>query len=197
MQQQEIKDFQAIVWRYYETYGRHDMPWRRPEKDGSFNPYKIMLSEVMLQQTQVTRVIPKYQQFLTRFPDLASLANAEMGEVLRAWNGLGYNRRAKFLHQAARILVNDYHSAFPMSQAELVKLPGIGPNTAGAILAYTYNQPVVFIETNIRTVFIHHFFNDQSGVTDKQIYEAVTRTLSVNKSSARTWYWALMIMVCF
>ncbi|HVX24272.1 MAG TPA: hypothetical protein VG992_02945 [Candidatus Saccharimonadales bacterium] len=140
----------------------------------------------MLQQTQVARAIPKYEQFLTLFPTATSLAATPLGDVLRAWSGLGYNRRAKYLWQAAQQLSD----SFPTDIAALVQLPGIGPNTAGAVLAYSFNQPVVFIETNIRTVFIHHFFNDQIDVTDKSVLEIVATTLDIEHP--REWYWALM-----
>lgn len=208
-------EFQETVWEYYRGHGR-DLPWRQPEADGSFDPYKIMVSELMLQQTQVSRVIPKYRQFLRDFPDVQALAAAPLGEVLKAWNGLGYNRRAKYLWQAAVQVADDLQGGFPQTLQGLVALPGIGPNTAGAILAYAYNQPVVFIETNIRTVFIHHFFQDQKDIPDQEILGLVSETLPkgeeqqpvreadlnslqkaamrnpVGVSHYREWYWALM-----
>jgi A/G-specific adenine glycosylase len=118
------------------------------------------------------------------------LAKAELGDVLSAWTGLGYNRRAKFLHQAAHAIVDDYNSQLPTTEVELMKLPGVGAGTAGAIMAYAYNQPVVFLETNIRTVFIHHYFHDQSGIPDREIRQLVERTLDTERP--REWYWALM-----
>lgn len=166
------------------------MPWRLPTSDGTFNPYKIMVSELMLQQTQVPRVIPKYHEFVAKFPDAPSLAKASLGEVLKAWSGLGYNRRAKFLWQAAQHIVDGLDGKFPRTSEGLVVLPGVGKNTAGAIMAYAYNAPVVFIETNIRTVFIHHFFSGQTDVADKDIATKVAETLMAN--NAREWYWALM-----
>jgi A/G-specific adenine glycosylase len=194
-----IAEFQKIVWQYYDQHGRHDLPWRLPESGGGFDPYKIMVSEVMLQQTQVNRVITKYAQFLELFPTVSDLAKANLGDVLVAWQGLGYNRRAKFLWQAAQMVCNELDGEFPKDQRELTKLPGVGVNTAGAILAYTYNQPVSFIETNIRTVYIHHFFADlESGavVHDKQVSDLVKATLpkrtDENESHIRFWYWALM-----
>jgi len=181
-----VQDFRAEVLRYYQDFGRHDLPWRA----GPFNPYAIMVSEIMLQQTQVSRVIPKYREFLERFPDVQSLAAAPLGDVLRAWSGLGYNRRAKYLHQAAQQIANDYSGEFPRTVPELVKLSGIGMNTAGAIMAYAFNQPVSFIETNIRTVFIHHFFHDETGIPDKEILGLVKQTF--DSKNPREWYWALM-----
>ena len=186
----DIISFQAQVWDYYHDHGRHDLPWRRADPDGSFDPYKIMVSELMLQQTQVARVIPKYYQFLEMFPTIQSLAGAELGDVLRIWTGLGYNRRAKFLQQAGQTIVSDFSGVFPATPQDLVKLSGVGCNTAGAILAYAFNQPVTFVETNIRTVFIHHFFKDESAISDAVILNLVTR--SQDSDNPRQWYWALM-----
>jgi A/G-specific adenine glycosylase len=182
--------FQTMVREYYRTQGRHDLPWRQADLNGSFDSYKIMVSELMLQQTQVSRVRPKYQAFLRTFPTLATLAEAPLAEVLRAWSGLGYNRRAKFLQQAAQRIMHDYQGEFPHEVSELQKLPGIGPNTAGAIAAYAFNEPVVFIETNIRSVFINYFFEDQTAISDQAIRELVAETL--DRQQPREWYWALM-----
>ncbi len=182
------KQFLETVWGYYVQSGRKELPWRTPEPDGNFDLYKIMVSELMLQQTQVSRVVPKYHEFLTQFPTVHHLAEAELGDVLRAWQGLGYNRRARYLWQAAQIVDNLKH--FPIAAEELVKLPGIGINTAGAITAYVYNAPVTFIETNIRTVYIHHFFADQVDVSDKEILLLVAQTLDLE--NPREFYWALM-----
>jgi A/G-specific adenine glycosylase len=184
------KAFQTTIWEYYRTYGRHDLPWRQPEPDGSFSPYKIMVSEIMLQQTQVPRVIPKYIAFLEQFPTVQALAIAPLADVLTAWSGLGYNRRAKFLWQSAHMVTDRYQGIFPKTHKELVALPGIGPNTAGAILAYAYDTPMVFIETNIRTVFIHHFFADQQAVSDAALLSIIEDSLP--PTNTREWYWALM-----
>lgn len=173
-------DFQELVWQKgHELY--REMPWRQDTR-----PYYILVSELMLQQTQVERVIPKFQEFITAFPDERVLAGSDLASVLRLWQGLGYNRRAKFLHEAARAVVVD----FPDSFEELIKLPGVGKNTAGAILAYSFNQPSIFIETNIRTVYIHHFFADDFDVNDKQIIEKLGQT--IDHEHPREFYWALM-----
>jgi A/G-specific adenine glycosylase len=161
MDERTRAEFREAVWDFYHDHGRHDLPWRLPEADGSFDPYKILVSEIMLQQTQVPRVILKYEAFLAKFPDVKSLAVANLGEVLSAWNGLGYNRRAKFLLSAAQKTMRDFGGTFPADAAELQQLPGVGANTAGAVAVYAFNQPAAFIETNIRTVFIHHFFGEQ------------------------------------
>lgn len=186
---QQYTNFTDTVWTYYHDYGR-DLPWRHSTQSDAFDPYLILVSEIMLQQTQVQRVIHKYQEFLALFPTVASLAEAPLADVLRAWQGLGYNRRAKFLWQAAQTVVQQYNGVFPSDQNSLVGLPGVGVNTAGAILAYAFNKPVVFIETNIRTVFIHHFFTDRDDVHDKELLPLIADTL--DQHNPREWYWALM-----
>lgn len=190
MERQKVRNFLATVELYYAAHGRHDLPWRVAEPGGAFDPYKIMVSELMLQQTQVPRVIPKYEAFLRQFPTVRSLAEARLGDVLIAWQGLGYNRRAKFLWLAAQKLVGEYGGNLPNDQRALEGLPGVGSNTAGAILAYAFNEPVVFIETNIRTVYIHHFFKDGINVPDAAIRVAVGETL--DRQNPRAFYWSLM-----
>lgn len=188
------KAFVKEVIRYY-TQNARELPWRFPDANGSFNPYKILVSEIMLQQTQVQRVIPKYMEFLKAYPDVQSLAQASLGDVLRLWSGLGYNRRAKFLWQAAQMVVTEYDGIFPTGQAELTRLPGVGVNTAGAICAYAYKQRVVFIETNIRTVFINHFFKNRIDVHDSNLRPLLEQALKEAQAqglSPREWYWALM-----
>lgn len=188
MTDEQRRVFQKTVWEFYRYNGRTGLPWRMPES--SLDPYKIMVSEVMLQQTQVSRVIPKYAEFLTLFPNMQTLAAAPLASVLAVWNGLGYNRRAKFLWQAAQAIVQVHNGRVPAVPHELIELPGIGKNTAGAILAYAYNQPVTFIETNVRTVYIHHFFVDETDVSDALILELAQATLDLEHP--REWYWALM-----
>lgn len=185
-----IRRFQDTVLEYYDQQARHTLPWRMAESDGSFDPYKITVSELMLQQTQVQRVIPKFTAFIEQFPSVQSLAAAPLSEVLAAWSGLGYYRRAKFLHQAAQQVVEQYNGIFPDTVAQLQKLPGIGVNTAGAIIVYSFNQPIIFIETNIRTVFIYHFFQSETIVDDTEITQIVQQSLI--DVDPRQWYWALM-----
>ena len=162
-----------------------DMPWRDDTQ-----PYYVLVSELMLQQTQVARVIPKFQAFIDRFPDISSLATADLAEVLIMWQGLGYNRRAKFLHEAAKRIVRDYDGDFPDMRQAILDLPGVGPNTCGAIEAYAFNRPSLFIETNIRTVFIHHFFPESAEVADADILERLRQT--IDREHPREFYWALM-----
>lgn len=161
------------------------MPWRQDTL-----PYYVLVSELMLQQTQVARVVPKFEAFVARFPNEHSLADASLADVLHLWQGLGYNRRAKFLHDAAKKIVSDFGGTFPESEHEIKSLPGVGTNTTGAILAYAFNRPAVFIETNIRTVFINHFFADELEVHDRVIAERLSETL--DREHVREYYWALM-----
>lgn len=180
MHRDQSKQFQRYMFGWYRMYGRHELPWRL-----TADPYAILVSELMLQQTQVSRVIPKYLAFLERFPNLESLRSTQLVEVLRLWQGLGYNRRAKYLWQLAQQV-----GQLPTTEAQLRQLHGIGPYTAAAICAFAYNQPVVMIETNIRTVFLYHFFHQQEAVSDKEILSVLSETL--DRSNARQWYWALM-----
>lgn len=181
-----IDNFWKSTRDYYQNHQR-DMPWREPEPNGSFDAYKILVSELMLQQTQVPRVIPKYREFVAKFPNVHSLAKARLSEVIKAWSGLGYNRRAKYLHEAAKYLAVKPQ---PWKYEDLLTLKGIGPNTTAAICVYAYNEPRTFIETNIRTVYIHHFFADQSGIADKDILSLLEQTL--DRKNPREFYWALM-----
>jgi A/G-specific adenine glycosylase len=145
----------------------------------------------MLQQTQVPRVVPKYKQFTHRFPSFQALADASTAEVLTHWKGLGYNRRAVHLKQTAEAVMQQYQGRLPDDYNELVKLPGIGPYTARAVQAFAFNIPSVFIETNIRTVFLSHFFSGrQAPVDDKEVYLLIEQTL--DRDNPREWYYALM-----
>jgi A/G-specific adenine glycosylase len=180
----EVIAFRAAILEHYLTHGR-DLPWRRTR-----DPYKVLVSEMMLQQTQVGRVIEKYGPFVERFGDFTALAGAPLVEVLALWKGLGYNRRALFLSKIARIVVDYHGGVLPESPQELARLPGIGPNTAGAIAAFAFNRPVVFVETNIRAVFIHRFFEGSDRVRDDEILPLVAATL--DREDPRRWYWALM-----
>lgn len=180
----DIALFKETVLSHYRAHGR-DLPWRRTR-----DPYRILVSEVMLQQTQVSRVAEKFGPFVERFKDFPVLSAAPLIEVLSFWRGLGYNRRALYLKEIARIVIDQYAAKLPDSPGELVKLPGIGSNTAGSIAAFAFNRPVVFIETNIRSVFIHHFFPDATDVRDSRILPLVEATL--DRENPRLWYWALM-----
>lgn len=179
--------FRAVVWRFYREHGRHDLPWRKTQ-----DPYRILVSEIMLQQTQVERVMPFYRAFISRFPTAGKLAAAPLSEVLMAWQGLGYNRRAKMLHQAAHGLkaVRFGRLAGEKLISALQSLPGVGPYTARAVAAFAFNADVTFVETNIRTLVIHHFFPRREKVSDAEIDAVLVRVLP--KSRSREWYSALM-----
>ena len=161
------------------------MPWRETD-----DPYRIFVSEIMLQQTQVSRVEEKYKQFIAAFPDFATLDRASLSMVYSVWQGLGYNRRALSLKKAAKIVATEHQGKLPDTQEALVSLPGIGKSTASSILAFAFNRPVVFVETNIRTVFIHFFFPKKITVTDDEILPLVEKC--IYKKAPRIWYWALM-----
>jgi A/G-specific adenine glycosylase len=179
-----VDEFKHLIEEQGRTLYR-DMPWRTDTR-----PYYVLVSELMLQQTQVARVISKFNDFIERFPNEASLASADLSDVLKMWQGLGYNRRAKFLHDAAKLITLNHGGTFPTVRGDLLCLPGVGKNTCGAIEAYAFNRPALFIETNVRTVYIHHFFSDVSDVHDRSIMEKLAATIDHNHP--RQFYWALM-----
>ena len=187
----EETTFVNELWRYYNENARM-LPWRLSEPDGTYNPYKILVSEFMLQQTQVGRVIPKFTTFLERFPSFESLASAQLSEVVALWSGLGYNRRAKYLHEAAKQIAS---REFPVTIDALRELKGVGYNTAAAVLTYTYNQPHKYIETNIRTVYLHYFFCDKNNVSDAELTPFIDRTL--DRKNPREFMWAIMDLGTF
>jgi A/G-specific adenine glycosylase len=179
-----VRAFQKKIYTYYDTHGR-DLPWRNTR-----DPYRILVSEIMLQQTQVDRVIDKYREFLSVFPDFRLLARGRLKKLLSVWQGLGYNRRALALQKLARKVVDDHHGKLPSDPELLIDLPGIGKYTAGAVMAFAFNKPIVFMDTNIRRVFIHEFFHDRENIHDNEIIPLVERTLDT--ISPRKWYNALM-----
>jgi A/G-specific adenine glycosylase len=181
----QIADFRAAVYRHYERHGRNHLPWRKTR-----DPYRILVSEVMLQQTQVPRVLVKYGAFIERFPDFESLAAASLGDVLAAWSGLGYNRRALMLKRAAEKVVSRHGGRLPTRYDELLSLPGVGAATAAEVSAFAYGKAYPFVETNIRAVFIHHFHRKRAKVADSEIIPFVEQTL--DRDDPRRWYYALM-----
>jgi A/G-specific adenine glycosylase len=144
----------------------------------------------MLQQTQVDRVVEKYREFLAAFPDFPALAKAPLPKLLRIWSGMGYNRRALALKAIAQAVVSEHRGRLPSDPDVLLTLPGIGKYTAGAIVAFAFNRPVVFMDTNIRRVYIHEFLHDRRNIHDDELVPLVQQTLDVK--DPRKWYNALM-----
>jgi len=172
--------------KYYRESGRHNLPWRK-----THDPYAILVSEIMLQQTQVDRVVPYFEKWMRVFPTVEKLAYAPLSKVLGEWSGLGYNRRAKLLRECAKAIVENHGGKVPRDFAALVALPAIGPYTAGAIRAFAFDQKEVFIETNIRAALIHHFFPKSKKVPDSKLIPILEASLPKVKSP-REWYSALM-----
>lgn len=181
----DIRAFVTTVTGYWKKEGRHDLPWRHTDA------YGVLVSEIMLQQTQVDRVAPYFERWMRTFPTVEKLARAPLEAVLREWSGLGYNRRAKLLRECAKEIVGRHGGKVPRDFAALVALPAIGPYTAGAIRAFAFDEKEVFIETNIRAVLIHHFFPKSMKVDDKKLIPILKECL-LHIKSAREWYSALM-----
>ncbi len=181
---EEVRKFQKMLYCYYRKHGRN-LPWRLTS-----DPYHILVSEIMLQQTQVQRVMGKYEQFTRKFPDFPSLARSPLRMIFKEWQGLGYNRRALALKRIAQKVMKEFRGNLPASVETLMTFPGIGRATASSIAAFAFHEPTVFIETNIRRVFIHSFFHDKDNIKDTEILPLVEKTLDT--SSPREWYYALM-----
>ena len=147
-----MSEFARQVIEWQRVHGRHDLPWQ-----GTRDPYRIWLSEIMLQQTQVATVIPYYERFLHALPDLESLARADLDQVLGLWSGLGYYSRARNLHACARTIVADLAGRFPDDASQLARLPGIGRSTAAAIAAFAFGRREAILDGNVKRVFCRHF----------------------------------------
>ena len=178
-----IKTIQDTVLRWYGLHAR-SLPWRE-----THNPYKILVSEIMLQQTQVPRVIPKYEAFLQRFPTMKSLAAATSADVIREWKGLGYNRRALNLQRACRIIVSELNDAFPQTVAELMALPGIGRYTAGAIMNFAFNIDTPAVDTNVR-LFVDTMLPTKKVRSENDYYDISAQLAP--KHTAHLWLHAVM-----
>lgn len=179
-----IRAFRSLIYGHFKRHGR-DFPWRR-----RLAPYRVLVSEIMLQQTRTARVAQKYEAFLGRFPDFPSLAAAPLRDVLVAWQGLGYNRRALALKETARQVVERHGGRLPRRRQLLLELPGVGEATAGAVCAFAYNQPEVIIETNIRRVLIRFFFPRKRKIKDGELEVIARRVL--DRKEPRKWHYALM-----
>lgn len=176
-------NFQNKIFSWWEVHKR-DLPWRQTR-----DPYSILVSEMMLQQTQVLRVIPKYAELVEAYPTIKDLAQASAANVLRIWRGMGYNRRALYLHRAAKMIVETYHGVFPVSECLLSKLPGVGTYTARAILVFAFEKNIAMVDTNIRQIITHFFFKARPQ-KEKVIQEIADQLLPKGKSWA--WHQALM-----
>jgi A/G-specific adenine glycosylase len=184
LNQKVINTFQKIIYSYFKQYGR-DFPFRK-----EISPYNVVVSEMMLQQTQTSRVVEKFQQFIQKFPDFQSLANAPLNDVLKVWQGLGYNRRAVALKTISEKVVKEFDGILPADVEILKSFPQIGHNTASSIVAFAFNIPTYFIEVNIRRVYIYFFFPGKTSIDDGNIMPIVRRT--IDPSNVRKWYYALM-----
>ena len=178
-----VSSFQTVIKDYYREYGRV-FPWRE-----TTDPYHILVSEFMLQQTQTSRVVDKYNEFISAFPDVFQLARSPFREVLRVWQGLGYNRRALALHKTAGEIADRFYGQVPDDPILLHQLPGVGEYTASAMIAIAFNKPAIVLDTNIRTVYLYFFFRETEIVGKNEIVLFIEATL--DHDSPREWYYAL------
>lgn len=182
---------EAFVAKVLKAGAAHyrDLPWRNID-----DPYAVLVSEVMLQQTQVARVEDFWRRFLAAFPTIDALAAASPADVLALWQGLGYNRRALALKRCADECSARYAGQLPQSVDELKALPGIGPATAAGVVAFARNEPSCYIETNVRTVFLHELFPEREKVTDRELspYVQDAAACAFEGATPRTWYYALL-----
>ncbi len=186
-QKRACKKLVHATQTYFKNHGRAHLPWRTQQ-----DAYRVMVSEIMLQQTQVERVIPKFTAFMKKFKTPRALARAELAPVYALWSGLGYNRRARFLRDAARAIVEKHNGKVPTTRDELLSLPGIGPYTASAIRIFAYNERDICIETNVRTVFIHHLFPGTTHKVHDAQLEPYIAYCVVQVDSPRDFYAGLM-----
>jgi A/G-specific adenine glycosylase len=182
--QKQVLQFQDMIYDHYRQCGRV-FPWR-----STTDPYAILVSEVMSQQTQITRVVPKYTAWMKRWPTIADLDQASLAQVLTMWSGLGYNRRAKSLLETSKVVVRHFEGILPREEKALLALPGIGRYTAAAIQAFAFNLPVVVMDTNIRTVYIATFFPKAKQVTDSELYPIIETTM--DRLQPGRWFNALI-----
>ncbi len=164
-----------------------DLPWRRTR-----DPYRVLVSEFMLQQTQVSRVSEYYPRFLERFPDLGSLARAPARAVREAWDGLGYYARARNLHQLAKHVTRRHDAQLPSEPEQLIELPGIGPYTAGAVASFAYEKPVAAVDTNVARVLRRAFGNAERGMRNAELWRLAS--MLVPKNGKRAWKFNQAIM---
>lgn len=192
---QQREKLTSSLWQYYDDHGRHDISWRtRP------TPYRVVVSEIMLQQTQVARVEEYFTKWMKKYPSWRALARALLRDILLDWQGLGYNRRGKYLHDIAQIVTDQYHGTLPSDRSALESLPGIGHYTAGSIRAFVFNEMDVFLETNIRIVLIHHCYSRnkniiRSAISDQELLSVLNQIVTHDmraQQSPRDFYYAMM-----
>lgn len=177
------EDFVSKVFREGRAHNR-SLPWRYLD-----DPYQVLVSEIMLQQTQVKRVLRYWERFISMFPSIDALAASDSAQVLEEWQGLGYNRRALALHRAARQCASEQGGVLPATVEGLCELPGIGSATAAGVMAFAHNKPCVYLETNVRSVFLHELFPDEDAVPDKKLIPLIR---AVCPDKPREWYYALL-----
>ena len=180
---EKIQEFQKKVFSFYQK-NKRDLPWRK-----TTDPYKILLSELMLQQTQVNRVILFYEKWITRWTTIDALASATRSEVLQAWMGLGYNSRAINLHKTAQKIVTEFDRDVLEAMKQYEEIPGVGRYTSQAVQIFSTNADFVTVDTNIRRIFIKEF-NLPEKVSDKELWKLAEKCLPIGKS--RDWHNALM-----
>jgi A/G-specific adenine glycosylase len=190
----QLKKLSEALWSHYDRAGRHDLGWRKNP-----SPYRVVVSEVMLQQTQVVRVEEYFKNWLKQYPSWKALSEASLRDVLLSWQGLGYNRRGKYLHDIAQIVTCEHKGKLPSDRASLEALPGIGHYTAGSIRAFAFNELDVLLETNIRTVLFYHLYNYQKhslkSVSDQELFVLLERLIASDtraKENPRDFYYAMM-----
>lgn len=181
----KLDAFIETIWEQGRELYR-DLPWRN-----TYDPYAILLSEVMLQQTQVSRVMGRWEQWLDTFPTITELAAAPLPPVLELWQGMGYNRRALNLKRCAEEVVAIHDGVIPSDKKALLALPGIGPSTSAGVRIFAFQQPDMYLETNVRAVFIHEFFGEHEVVSDKQLVPLVEMACPQD-ACVRDWYYALL-----
>ncbi len=182
--QEVIGLFQKFIYEYYKNHKRK-FPFRE-----NITPYNVLVSEIMLQQTQTGQVSEKFLKFTKKFPSFTSLSKAPLEDILKEWKGLGYNRRAIALKKIADTVIKDFDGKLPESIDILKSFPQIGHNTASSINTFAFNKPTAFVETNIRRVYIYFFFPNRNRIDDKEILPIVKKT--IDTSNPRDWYYALM-----
>lgn len=181
-----MADFVARICRWQQLQGRHNLPWQKTQ-----DPYRVWLSEIMLQQTQVATVIDYYQRFLAHFPTIADLAAAPAEQVMSLWAGLGYYARARNLHKTAKIVTDEYGGSFPQTEETIMALPGIGKSTAHAIMAFCFHKRVPIMDGNVKRIFCRYYGirgNPNQTRTDKQLWALAEKTLVANDTDSVATY---------